>query len=356
MPSNLYSQVSHNMLGRVLHDTAPGTVETASAARLHFGFLDVSGSLGRKFGSVGLSISAPRIRVRARFADELSVRGSDADAIRSALKYAHMFYGRPEISEVTAGQPKAVIFLDETIPPHRGYGSGTQLALCVASSLCRLYGIPCSPAWAALLTGRGRRSGIGIESFGRGGFIVDAGTGPGAANAPLTLFRADFPAAWRAILVLPPGVGEGLNGHGEDGAFADMPPPDPASAREICHIVMMRLLPAVLEEDLPAFGEGLARIQEITGEAFAHAQSGSFASPMAEGIFKKMRELGASGMGQSSWGPLIYGFAHGQANADAIASALAKYYAGSRALSGDKLYTDVVSGRNAGAVITKRPI
>lgn len=333
---------------------APVEVETASAARLHFGFLDVSGSLGRKFGSVGLSVSGPRIRVRARLADELSVRGRDADAVNSALKYAAMFYGRPEIREVTDGRPKAAVFLDETIQPHCGYGSGTQLALCVASSLCGLYGLPCSPARAALLTGRGRRSGIGIESFGRGGFIVDAGTGPGSANSPLTLFRADFPAGWRAILVLPPGVGEGLNGRGEDGAFMDLPPPDPASAREICHIVMMKLLPAVLEKNLMAFGEGLERIQEITGETFASVQSGRFASPMADGIFKKMRELGAAGMGQSSWGPLLYGFAGGQDSAEAVASGLMKYYAGSEALSGGHLHTDVVSGRNVGAVIKKR--
>jgi beta-RFAP synthase len=340
-------------------------IETVSAARLHFGFLDVSGSLGRRFGSIGLSISSPGIRVRVRFADELSIEGHDADAVNSATRYAAMFYERAEVRDVADGLPKAAIFLDRTIPSHCGYGSGTQLALCVASSLCRLYGFSCSPAGAALLTGRGMRSGIGIESFGRGGFIVDAGAG--AENSPLTLFRADFPENWRVITVLPPDAGKGLNGRNESRAFMDMPAADPSSAREICHIVMMMLLPALLEKKLDIFGEAVGRIQEITGESFASVQSGRFASPMAEDIFRKMGGLGAVGMGQSSWGPLIYGFADGEERASAVASGLKKYFGGTEIFLGlkdsagpggpaQKLGVSVVSGRNSGAVTEKRPV
>jgi beta-RFAP synthase len=354
MPSNLSDRALRKSLQSVRSgDRAAGAasfgIETISAARLHFGFLDVSGSLGRRFGSIGLSISSPGIRVRVRFAGELSVEGRDPDAADAAMKYAAMFYDWPEVRDVTGGLPKAAIFLDQTIPSHCGYGSGTQLALCVASSLCRLYGFSCSPARAALLTGRGKRSGIGIESFAGGGFIVDAGAG--SENSPLTLFRADFPANWRIITVLPPDVSKGLNGRSESRAFMDMPEADPSSAKEICHIVMMMLLPALLENKLDIFGEAVGRIQEITGENFAGVQSGRFASPMAEDIFQKMGELGAAGMGQSSWGPLIYGFANGEKRAAAVASGLKKYFSGAEVLSGGRLGVSVVSGRNNGALI-----
>jgi beta-RFAP synthase len=313
------------------------------------------------FGSIGLSISGPCMRVRARFADELfvqsvhsphsarSVRGQDADAVNAALKYAKMFYGHPEIRGIAGDSSRAVIFLDETIPFHRGFGAGTQLALCVASSLCRLHGLDRSPAQLALMTGRGKRSGIGIESFGRGGFILDAGAPPG--GTPLTLFRADFPANWRAVTVLPPGTGKGLNGGRESRAFESMPVPDPGCSREICHIVMMKMLPALLEKEIGPFGDALGRIQEITGESFASFQSGSsFASPMARDIFKKMGSLGATGMGQSSWGPVLYGFVDGSERAETLASGLREYFSGSDALSGAELAVNVVSGRNSGAV------
>jgi beta-RFAP synthase len=332
----------------------PKEVEISSAGRLHFGFLDVFGSLGRRFGSVGLSISGPAIRVRARFASGLSVDGSDGENVKSALKYAAMFYERPEICEIIGNSQRAGIFLDETIPPHRGFGAGTQLALSVALSLCRLHGLACSPAEAAEITGRGLRSGIGIEAFAAGGFIVDAGAPQGERVPPLAIFRANFPERWRAVTVLPPDSAEGLSGAGERRAFAGMPAPECSPAREICHIVLMKLLPALLEKKLSAFGEAVQRVQELTGEIFAPFQSGRFASPMAEEIFKKMRELGAVGMGQSSWGPLLYCFADGERDAAAVASGIEKYFSGSEALCGGELTAGVVSGRNRGAVIRTR--
>ena len=353
MPLNLYGQQSNKPKLRLARSNDRNRadsvdIETESAARLHFGFLDVSGSLGRMFGSIGLSISGPRVKVRARFADRMSVSGRDADAVNAATKYARMFYGQPEIRDAS-GLPGAEIFLDDAIPFHCGFGAGTQLALCVVSSLCRLYGLKRSCADMALMTGRGKRSGIGIESFGRGGFIVDAGAPPG--GAPLTLFRADFPASWRAVTILPPGMGKGLNGMDESSAFKNMPKPDPERSREICHIVMMKLLPALLENKIAHFGDALGRIQEITGERFAPFQSGSpFASPIARDVFKKMASLGASGMGQSSWGPVLYGFVDGQDRARDLASCLRGYFSLSDALMGEDLAVSVVSGRNRGAV------
>ena len=67
-------------------------VEVRSTARLHFGFLDVAGSLGRKFGSLCLSISDPKICVTARRSEELAVSGADEEARKAAALYAERFY------------------------------------------------------------------------------------------------------------------------------------------------------------------------------------------------------------------------------------------------------------------------
>ena len=71
---------------------------------------------------------------------------------------------------------------------------------------------------------------------------------------------------------------------------------------------------------------------------------------MAEDIFSKMREIGGAGMGQSSWGPLLYCFAAGEAHAEAIASVVGEHFSRSRALGGGKLDVSVAAGRNHGAV------
>ncbi len=311
-----------------------------SAARLHFGFLDVTGGLGRKFGSLGLSISAPRIQVRARRSDELDVSGADDEARKAALLYAERFYAHPEIAEMLkVARHKARIYLDRTIPSHSGLGSGTQLALCVVTILCRLHGIDRSVGGAALIVRRGLRSGIGIESFKSGGFIVDGGGGNGEDETPLTLFRHNFPKDWRVVLVFPPG-GQGLSGNDEKRAFAGIEP-DSVSSGEICRLVLMKLLPGLLERKLEDFGGAIERIQRITGESFAGAQSGPYASPLAEGIFAKMRQLGARGMGQSSWGPVLYGFTRDRLAAREVAAGLRKYF--------PDVAAKVVSGRNIGA-------
>ncbi len=38
----------------------PGAVRVIAPARLHLGFLDLNGGLGRLFGSIGLAIDTPR--------------------------------------------------------------------------------------------------------------------------------------------------------------------------------------------------------------------------------------------------------------------------------------------------------
>ena len=45
------------------HVSPPASVTVTVPARLHLGFLDLNGGLGRRFGSMGLAISGPRTRL-----------------------------------------------------------------------------------------------------------------------------------------------------------------------------------------------------------------------------------------------------------------------------------------------------
>src|SRR2546430_13491710 len=69
----------------------------------------------------------------------------------------------------------------------------------------------------------------------------------------------------------------------------------------------MQLLPAIAEADLPAFGAALAEVQRITGGWFAPAQGGVFAPGQTGEMVERLRDWGAAGVGQSSWGPAVYG-------------------------------------------------
>ena len=63
-------------------------VVVETAARLHFGVLDLRGSLGRWFGGIGAAAPGPTLRVTARPARELRVDGEDAER---ALEFAERF-------------------------------------------------------------------------------------------------------------------------------------------------------------------------------------------------------------------------------------------------------------------------
>jgi beta-ribofuranosylaminobenzene 5'-phosphate synthase len=84
--------------------------------------------------------------------------------------------------------------------------------------------------------------------------------------------------------------------------------------------VLMSLLPALVDGDLKAFGETITTIQQINGSWFAPVQGGTFASGVSTGLISKMRDWGAAGVGQSSWGPAVYAITEGDDCAAALAS------------------------------------
>jgi predicted sugar kinase len=75
----------------------------------------------------------------------------------------------------------------------------------------------------------------------------------------------------------------------------------------------MSLLPAVADADIAMFGAALTEVQEMTGRWFAPVQGGTFAPGASAALVEQMRAWGARGVGQSSWGPAVYGIVDGQA-------------------------------------------
>lgn len=235
------------------------------------------------------------------------------------------------------------ITVSEAIPAHAGLGSGTQLALAVGAAVARMEGRELSAADLAALGDRGARSGIGLEAFRSGGFIIDGGKGKEDRPPPLTL-RSDFPAEWRVMLILDP-RDAGVSGKPRPRHLPGSPFSE-ASAAHICRLVLMKLVPGLKEEDLGAFGSALTEIQEIVGGHFATKQGGSPWTSEAVGhLAARMGELGATGIGQSSWGPTGFAFVESQKAAERLYHSL---YEDAKGLG---LEIQIAQGRNSGAII-----
>ena len=231
--------------------------------------------------------------------------------------------------------------------PTAGLGSGTQLALAVGHAFARWQRLDPPSATIARWLGRGARSGIGIAGFDAGGLLLDAGPGP-AGEAPTLLARTPLPSRWRVIVVQDAAM-RGLEGAAEREALARLAPFTRAQAAEVCHQVLMRVLPGAARAEFAAFAQGVARIQELLGEHFAPAQGGgAWTSPaVGQALFWMRRAAGASiAIGQSSWGPTGFGFVPSRAAADELLDA-----ARANGVLPPSLRADVVAPRNHGATI-----
>jgi beta-ribofuranosylaminobenzene 5'-phosphate synthase len=168
----------------------------------------------------------------------------------------------------------------------------------------------------AHLTGRGGTSGIGTAAFERGGFIIDGGHrfGPGCEKtgfapssaskgirpAPVTV-RHDFPPEWRILLAIPD-LPAGASGNREVDIFQKYCPVPLDEVRALCHEVLMRMLPAIVEHDLDQFGASINAVQNIGFKKVEH----TLQPPQVAALLETMRGAGAAGAGMSSFGPALY--------------------------------------------------
>jgi len=324
------------MSGR--EEEAARTVRVTAHARLHLGFLDLHGGLGRKFGSLGVSLEEPRTVLTARGAERMTVRGPSADRARQVA--ARLMDGMG----VSGGFEVAIA---ETIPEHAGLGSGTQLALAMGTAIAQCIGRSVDPRRIALLARRGARSGVGIGAFTLGGVILDGGRAEDEDAPPPIVSRLEFPEAWRVLLIFDPKNG-GLHGSAEYEAFHLLPQFPERLAADLCRLMLMQALPALAEADLPRFGEAVTELQRRVGDFFSPVQGGRFSSPHVAAALAWLEAAGIAGFGQSSWGPTGFAFAASPAEGEALMAEAERRWGGS-------LRFRLVKGRNRGAEIEQPP-
>ena len=268
------------------------SVSVSAPARLHMGFLDLSGSLQRHFGSIGVALNEPVTRIVISHATQRKISGIENSRIAN---YLTLFCDALEISDALH------IELTHVIPSHIGLGSGTQMAIAIGAGLNAFYDLKLSVRDIATVMDRGLRSGIGIGVFEQGGFVVDGGRGENTVIPPI-LAHFDIPENWRFILVFDK-RGQGLHGTAEIDAFKNLPPFPRAQAERLSYLLLMQALPAIAEKDLIRFGEVITELQRTVGEHFLPAQGGIFSSQDVAKAMQFFADAGAVAIGQTSWGP-----------------------------------------------------
>ncbi len=332
-----------------LRADATPSVTLRAPGRLHLGFLDPAASLGRRFGSLGLVIDG--------FETEVALSAANANQVSASGVAEHAEIGRAgahlqRLQQHSGRHAPLHLTLLRVLPAHAGFGSGTQLALSIGRAFAQWHGLDVTTPALAQWLGRGARSGIGIAGFDHGGLLVDGGPGGSvgsgreAAPAPL-LARVPLPEAWR-ILVVQDDTQRGLSGADERDAIATLAPLPRPLAADICHQVLMRVLPGAACAEFAPFAAGISHIQQLLGAHFAPAQGGSAYTSAAVG--RLIEWIGAAGhgaaVGQSSWGPTGFAILPSQAQAEAVVES-----ARAAAVVAASLSLKIVAGRNHGATV-----
>ena len=329
------------------------SVAVRAPGRLHFGFLDPSAALGRRFGSLGLVLDGFETELELTAAEPGARQACTAATPAAAAQLDRVESALQALQRQTGLNQPLRLSLRRVPPAHAGFGSGTQLALAIGRAFAQWHGLSLPTATLAAWLGRGQRSGVGIAGFDQGGLLLDGGPSADGRPAPL-LARVALPADWRVLLVLDPGA-HGLSGRAEREAIASLPPLPRSQAADICHQVLMRVLPGAADGDFAAFAAGVTQVQRVLGRHFAPAQQGSgYVSPAVGRAIEALSQAAGgdagAAVGQSSWGPTGFAVLPSQALAEAMLVRL-------RA-QGDldpALECHVTTARDHGAEILDRP-
>lgn len=256
------------------------------------GFIDLSGSLGRRFGSIGVALNEVNTHLTLRYSDQLKLTGHTSER---ALKCTQQLCAALNVAD------QLHLDISSSIPEHVGLGSGTQMAIALGLAISAFYDLGLNVRDIAKITDRGARSGIGIATFEQGGLVVDGGRGERTETPPV-ISRIPVPDDWRFILVFDQ-RGQGLHGAQEVQAFSALPAFPQQEAARLCYLLMMQGLPALAEGDIRLFGDVITQLQQAIGQHFASVQGGVFASSEVASVMHFLQQQGAVAIGQTSWGP-----------------------------------------------------
>lgn len=284
-------------------------------SRIHITLIDLNGSIGRVDGGAGLALNEPYIELTARESEDVVIKGSaiNLDRFKTSADRMAEFCGKGAEIKVLSDYES-----------HVGLGSGTQISLAVGKAFNELYNLNLSTRQIAEIMGRGGTSGIGVAVFDHGGFVVDGGHSkkekkdflPSSASrakpAPL-IARHNFPD-WDVVVAVP--NLKGFSGKKEVNLFQQYCPIPLDDVRELCHIILMKMLPSVVEADLDEFGEAVRRIQEL---GFKRAEVEQYGE-LIRGSFNL-----AECVGMSSTGPAVYAVT--DTNSESIAREIESYFA-----------------------------
>jgi beta-ribofuranosylaminobenzene 5'-phosphate synthase len=270
-------------------------ISVTAPAHLHTGNFDMTGDLGRLYGTVGFAIDKL-----------LEIEVSKANDVKSEDEAAYLFASR----FVDAfGLDGAEVKVKKSIPKFVGMGYHTTLALSIGSALAKLYNLKLTTEQIALTMQRGAITSLGVHAFKVGGFIVEGGfrIDQREKMIPPLIFRQSLPNNWLFVIAIANEPQEKIvkMRENEDHILRNLKLMPKETSDMLSRIVLVKIIPSIVENDLKSFGEGLTAFNSELGKFWNEYQCGrTYCHPIVEDAIKIML-LRSTCACQTSWGPTI---------------------------------------------------
>lgn len=327
------------------------SVSVTTGCRIHFGLAEIAADEPNRYAGLGLALDNPGFEVSAQLvsgpdtlAGESFVQVDTARGLsgnrnesvppevvqrmqRVASNVAQAcLVEQPELTQSLDGK-RVVLACHALMPLHHGLGAGTQLALAVTAAVQRVL-LGEKPAFQhdsgswqtrarrlAQLSRRGKRSAIGIASFCAGGLVLDNGYLAKSEEAvrPIACESVALPQAWRVVLAFPE-TPPGLTGQIESAAMRAVARSSNPNRAEM--LTLARCIAEIASRgDYESFTSVLEQYLNLASELFAPVQGGPYNGAEIASAVDRCRTAGLRAVGQSSWGPCVFGFAQDDASA-----------------------------------------
>ncbi len=291
-------------------------IRVTAPAHLHAGNMDLNGSMGRLYGTVGFAVENPRVVIEME--KSKSVEANDPIAERFAKIVANSF-----------GFGGFRVTVKERFPEYTGLGYVTTLGISVGIGAARLHGINCSVEEIALKIRRGLVTALGLYSCKLGGFIVEGGFRKGMVerSVPPLIFRGEIPENWIFVIAVPEAPRKRITElriRSEERILLQEVSMNAEDASYLSRLVLMKMIPSFVERDLATFGEAITEFNRRLGFIWERYQRGLYCDPLVERGIEIMLEH-AYGACQSSWGPTFYAITDSENKARRLADEIRNF-------------------------------
>ena len=282
-------------------------VKIISYSRLNLGLIDLTRQPFRIDGSTGFAIDlkASEITLFESQVCNCKLNCKNTDRIQNTLSNCIKKINNRNFS----------IEVNSYVDEHIGFGLGTQLNMSIVKAFDKEFKLKMNIDEMASLANSGGTSNIGVFSFLHGGFNVDSGrkfpdeknnVGPGEIFlfnrlSPL-LMRMDMPEWYICIVV--PFVEKKVYGKIEVDFFHKYTPLSDEEVNKLCRCILTGLLPAVKCNDFDLF---CCSIENCMSLGLKKREIDTYNGVVNESMIC-LKELGARGVGMSSFGPAVFGF------------------------------------------------